>query len=257
MEKRLKLGISRIFRSSLRSCKSHTLSDVAKEPVFLPRDSRRIQSHPSNPPHSTFPSLCRPKSTKTIIRNKPKFQNRRSSPSDTDGRRCPPPSPASPFNSHQLEETEKKIKAKKFKGKEIVDTTVLSTSSDSRRFFSSDEEMLKETEPLFSSDSSSSISSSEYQRVRRRKAGNGIREVGFLPKARKFQESVAVVKSSDDPYGDFKRSMVEMIIENQMYTADDLEQLLGCFLSLNSPFHHQVIVEVFSEILEAIFPNCS
>ncbi|KAF8405192.1 hypothetical protein HHK36_010092 [Tetracentron sinense] len=69
----------------------------------------------------------------------------------------------------------------------------------------------------------------------------------------KVRESFAVVKKSEDPYEDFKRSMLEMILEKQMFEAKDLEQLLQCFLSLNSRHHHPVIVQAFSEIWEVLF----
>lgn len=69
----------------------------------------------------------------------------------------------------------------------------------------------------------------------------------------KVRESVAVVKRSEDPYADFKRSMVEMIVEKEMYGEDELEQLLQCFLSLNSRAHHGVIVRAFSDIWEVLF----
>ncbi|XP_059636646.1 transcription repressor OFP7-like [Cornus florida] len=69
----------------------------------------------------------------------------------------------------------------------------------------------------------------------------------------KATESFAVVKRSEDPYEDFKRSMLEMILEKQTFEADDLEQLLLCFLSLNSREYHGVIVEAFSEIWELLF----
>lgn len=77
--------------------------------------------------------------------------------------------------------------------------------------------------------------------------------VGRMGLEGKVKESVAVVKRSEDPYGDFKRSMVEMIVEKEMYGADELEQLLQCFLSLNSRAHHRVIVQAFSEIWNALF----
>ncbi|XVE94733.1 hypothetical protein REPUB_Repub02eG0034500 [Reevesia pubescens] len=69
----------------------------------------------------------------------------------------------------------------------------------------------------------------------------------------KVRESVAVVKKSEDPYEDFKRSMLEMILEKQMFEAKDLEQLLQCFLSLNSRQYHGIIVEAFTEIWESLF----
>ncbi|KAK2660509.1 hypothetical protein Ddye_007042 [Dipteronia dyeriana] len=68
----------------------------------------------------------------------------------------------------------------------------------------------------------------------------------------KVRESVAVVKKSVDPYDDFKQSMWEMILEKKMFEVKDLEQLLQCFLSLNSRHYHAVIVEVFSDIWEVL-----
>ncbi|KAJ4966443.1 hypothetical protein NE237_018292 [Protea cynaroides] len=69
----------------------------------------------------------------------------------------------------------------------------------------------------------------------------------------KVRESFAVIKKTEDPYEDFKLSMLEMIVEKQMFEARELEQLLHCFLSLNSRQHHGIIVEVFSEIWETFF----
>ncbi|XP_031399982.1 transcription repressor OFP7 [Punica granatum] len=71
--------------------------------------------------------------------------------------------------------------------------------------------------------------------------------------AAKVRESFAVVKRSDCPYEDFKGSMMEMIVEKEMFEEEDLEQLLLCFLSLNSSRHHGAIVAAFSEIWEALF----
>lgn len=69
----------------------------------------------------------------------------------------------------------------------------------------------------------------------------------------KVKESFAVVKKSEDPYEDFKRSMMEMILEKQMFEEEDLEQMLQCFLSLNSRHYHILIFSAFSEIKEAMF----
>ncbi|CAI9758375.1 unnamed protein product [Fraxinus pennsylvanica] len=69
----------------------------------------------------------------------------------------------------------------------------------------------------------------------------------------KVKESFAIVKRSKDPYEDFKNSMMEMILEKQMSEEKDLEQLLQCFLSLNSRNYHGIIIQAFSEIWEAIF----
>ncbi|CAI9093469.1 OLC1v1028971C1 [Oldenlandia corymbosa var. corymbosa] len=69
------------------------------------------------------------------------------------------------------------------------------------------------------------------------------------------EDSYAVEKSSSDPYGDFRTSMVEMIMEKQMFGAKDLRKLLDCFLSLNSSYYHNLIVEVFMEICDTLFED--
>lgn len=74
---------------------------------------------------------------------------------------------------------------------------------------------------------------------------------------KKVRESFAVVKKSEDPYEDFKRSMLEMVMGKQMFEASDLEELLQCFLTLNSRQYHGIIVEAFSEIWEILFSDHS
>lgn len=66
-------------------------------------------------------------------------------------------------------------------------------------------------------------------------------------------ESFVVVKNSQNPREDFKNSMMEMIMENKMFKAKDLEELLQCFLSLNSRNHHGAIIQAFSEIWHLMF----
>ncbi|KAJ6880789.1 hypothetical protein NC652_033971 [Populus alba x Populus x berolinensis] len=46
--------------------------------------------------------------------------------------------------------------------------------------------------------------------------------------------------------------MLEMILDTQIFEAEDLEELLQCFLSLNSRQYHGVIVQAFSEIWEVV-----
>ncbi|KAF9680825.1 hypothetical protein SADUNF_Sadunf06G0161700 [Salix dunnii] len=70
-------------------------------------------------------------------------------------------------------------------------------------------------------------------------------------------ESVAVEKDSDDPYLDFRHSMLQMILEKQIYSKDDLRQLLDCFLQLNSPYYHGVIIKAFTEIWNGVFSRRS
>ncbi|XP_020216576.1 LOW QUALITY PROTEIN: transcription repressor OFP2-like [Cajanus cajan] len=63
-----------------------------------------------------------------------------------------------------------------------------------------------------------------------------------------FPEGFAVVKSSLDPQRDFRDSMVEMIVENNICASKDLENLLACYLSLNSREYHDLIVKAFEQI---------
>ena len=60
--------------------------------------------------------------------------------------------------------------------------------------------------------------------------------------------SFAVVKSSFDPERDFRDSVVEMIVENNIRASKDLEELLACYLSLNSNEYHDLIVKAFEQI---------
>ncbi|KAG5591930.1 hypothetical protein H5410_042444 [Solanum commersonii] len=69
----------------------------------------------------------------------------------------------------------------------------------------------------------------------------------------RIEESIAVEKNTNDPYNDFRTSMLEMIVEKQIFGHKDLQRLLHCFLSLNSPSFHKIIFEVFSEICETLF----
>ncbi|XWS56048.1 hypothetical protein CRYUN_Cryun09bG0053200 [Craigia yunnanensis] len=66
-------------------------------------------------------------------------------------------------------------------------------------------------------------------------------------------ESLAVEKDSDDPYLDFRHSMLQMILEKEIYSKDDLKELLNCFLQLNSPYHHGIIIRAFTEIWNWVF----
>ncbi|KAK6782636.1 hypothetical protein RDI58_020432 [Solanum bulbocastanum] len=69
----------------------------------------------------------------------------------------------------------------------------------------------------------------------------------------RIEESIAVEKNTNDPYNDFRTSMLEMIVEKQIFGFNDLQKLLHCFLSLNSLSFHKIIFEVFSEICETLF----
>lgn len=61
-------------------------------------------------------------------------------------------------------------------------------------------------------------------------------------------DSFAVVKSSFDPQSDFKKSMVEMITANGITKAQELEELLACYLTLNDDVYHDTIIKVFRQV---------
>ncbi|XP_062217520.1 transcription repressor OFP8-like [Phragmites australis] len=69
--------------------------------------------------------------------------------------------------------------------------------------------------------------------------------------------SVAVVKQSDDPLGDFRRSMLQMIVENGIVAGEDLREMLRRFLALNAPHHHDAILRAFAEIWDDVFAAAS
>ncbi|PIN03422.1 hypothetical protein CDL12_24053 [Handroanthus impetiginosus] len=87
----------------------------------------------------------------------------------------------------------------------------------------------------------------------RRKTRKDRSETGF--KGTMIEESYPVEMSSVDPRSDFRESMVEMILEKQMFGAEELERLLLCFLSLNEVSYHGMIFDVFSEICQTLFSN--
>lgn len=66
-------------------------------------------------------------------------------------------------------------------------------------------------------------------------------------------ESLAVEKDSDDPYLDFRYSMLQMILEKQIYSKDELKELLNCFLNLNSSYYHGIILSAFTDIWKGLF----
>ncbi|CAN6274932.1 unnamed protein product [Urochloa humidicola] len=68
-----------------------------------------------------------------------------------------------------------------------------------------------------------------------------------------LEGSVAVVKQSEDPLGDFRRSMLQMIVENGIVAGEDLREMLRRFLTLNAPHHHDAILRAFAEIWDDVF----
>jgi uncharacterized protein (TIGR01568 family) len=85
-------------------------------------------------------------------------------------------------------------------------------------------------------------------RIASRKIQGCSRKSVSLSTNKTLSESFAVVKFSVDPQRDFKDSMVEMIVENNIRGSKDLEDLLACYLSLNSKEYHYIIVKAFEQI---------
>ncbi|KAK9947694.1 hypothetical protein M0R45_003307 [Rubus argutus] len=287
MENRFKLKLSRMFqKASLGTCRSRSLSDVIEKAVFLPQNY--ATDPPPPPPPRPFSSICRPKCS-SDPNHQPINHSCLISRSNTDVmlprrkifERCSPfvkpETPNSMFSHsnpfYQVHEsrsfrqrkktTNKKKKKKATKSSELF--AITSSSLESNHFYngwwSSSED--EETDTLFSSNTHTSDSSGSRRRLcstSRRKGHSFSRrrtssEMGLMPLQGKVKDSFAVVKKSSDPYNDFRTSMVEMIVEKQIFSGKDLEHLLQCFLKLNSPHHHRVIIEVFTEIWEALFSN--
>ncbi|KAG4194580.1 hypothetical protein ERO13_A06G062901v2 [Gossypium hirsutum] len=278
MENRFRLRISRMFRSSFGSCRTRKVSDVAEKVVFSLENHNKFRcmepSSMSPPKVRPLPSICKPRYPES---HQPTQDTRRKvsacyppfllSATDFDGRKCPPASPISPLNLFSNCEDfglyeKKKSLARKKKNNKRVHVKCKNMSSNSTSFSSSSHESVTysnnyggcrwwfssedETETLFSSRTLSSDSTESLRQ-----------HSNFRRRRNKVKDSFAVVKSSDDLYNDFKASMVEMIVEKQIFAAKDLEQLLQCFLSLNSHHHHRIIIEVFTKICKNLFSNWS
>ncbi|KAF5748591.1 pinin-like [Tripterygium wilfordii] len=291
MENRMKLRLSRMFRASFGSCRTRNIPDVIENAVFIPQDQTHVfrvfDPPPPSPKPRSFPSVCKPQTGP-----RQKVSDRYYSPlgfADTCGSTCTHVSPISPFMYYKKERKKSKDQrsGSKHKSKKSKKPRVKSTNREARLLSSSsrydsayyswlssddeddDEEM--DTHTLFSSrsttlssDSSGSLlrkSRCSRRMKRRERVGPRNREIGgsnALPLMDgRVKDSFAVVKKSSDPYNDFRTSMVEMIVEKQIFGAQDLEKLLQLFISLNSDCHHRIIVEVFTEIWEALFSDWS
>ncbi|KAH6777961.1 hypothetical protein C2S52_006534 [Perilla frutescens var. hirtella] len=87
-----------------------------------------------------------------------------------------------------------------------------------------------------------------YRRIQGRRSASSTSNSSSAASRRSISDSFAVVKASKDPRRDFKDSMVEMIVENNIKASKDLEELLACYLSLNSDEYHDLIINVFKQI---------
>ncbi|XP_028767840.1 transcription repressor OFP6-like [Neltuma alba] len=70
----------------------------------------------------------------------------------------------------------------------------------------------------------------------------------------KLSGSVVVEMKSENPYNDFKDSIIQMIMEREIYSASEVGELLQWFLKLNLPCHHQLILRAFADICQQASP---
>ncbi|KAL4284459.1 hypothetical protein GQ457_16G013820 [Hibiscus cannabinus] len=173
----------------------------------------------------------------------------------------PAPPPPTPDFSFIKIASLTKDKMEKLKGKASVSLSWRDTGETAEY---DETETLMSTSRSFRGDSSwFELAEGSHIEAKKKKLSNAkmVRSFGSKKQRRwraegKVGESVVVVKRSEDPYSDFKRSMMEMIREKQMLKAEELEQLLHCFLWLNSREHRGVIVEAFTHIWQALFSHC-
>lgn len=224
-ENRFKIRICRILRSPLASCKSKDqISDV-------------VDTHQAGGQRYQLIELFSPQSAPFSFRPTAAEESKLPflSP-DVGGRKCPPASPIiSPLNNPFYESIprEKKKATKKAPKRNCKKKCSVFAEFPECKYnglFSSDEEE--------EDDERARLFPGATMRRRSMEVGDGL----------------AVVKRSSDPYSDFRTSMVEMIVEKEIFAAEDLEKLLQCFLSLNSYHHHKVIIQAFAEIWEALLP---
>ncbi|KAI6703566.1 hypothetical protein NL676_012702 [Syzygium grande] len=90
-------------------------------------------------------------------------------------------------------------------------------------------------------DAKKANSKSTGARTKTKKGGAGNTKANRL-------ERFAVVKCSYDPQRDFRESMVEMIVERRIRRSEDMEELLTCYLTLNSDEYHDLIIKVFRQV---------
>lgn len=98
-----------------------------------------------------------------------------------------------------------------------------------------------------------SVSRSRRLKIKNRKTGScGTRKSSSKDEKKAcncfYSESFAMVKASVDPEKDFRDSMKEMIVENNIRASRELEELLACYLSLNSSQYHDLIIKAFEQI---------
>lgn len=60
-----------------------------------------------------------------------------------------------------------------------------------------------------------------------------------------FKNSICAVKLTREPFLDFRQSIAEMIVEVGVHDWEDMEELVYCYLELNSTDVHGFIANAF------------
>ncbi|KAJ6294751.1 hypothetical protein OIU76_022768 [Salix suchowensis] len=58
-------------------------------------------------------------------------------------------------------------------------------------------------------------------------------------------DTICAVKLSEDPFSDMRASISEMLQNVGVHDWDEMEELVYCYISLNSPDLHRVIADAF------------
>ncbi|URE41058.1 DUF623 domain containing protein [Musa troglodytarum] len=130
-----------------------------------------------------------------------------------------------------------------------ADTITLTSSSSS---FYGEEDVEVKMERSTSTPSFSELlrQLNELEHEREEKKGNPWSSGGG---GRGVEDSIVVVKETEDPLGEFRRSMLHMIVEKEIVDGAELRELLRRFLALNSQRHHRTILRAFAEIWDDVF----
>ncbi|KAI7753202.1 hypothetical protein M8C21_012333 [Ambrosia artemisiifolia] len=238
----IKSKLSKLLQSTFNSCLPNHTSDVSdhrtlagKTPTTTTNNNhRRLIELFSPKPQPLSSTLCKPRP----------HTSRLQSPAT-------PLFPVDRDNRVLHERTSKRDRKKKLQCRRRRCNATFSSVTDNYYYnwWSSEEDDQSDGKTTLFSRRSVSSDSFESVRKNRGKKG-GCRDCKATDVV--AMDGFAVAKDSSDPYEDFRTSMVDMIVEKEIFSVEELENLVECFLSLNSEEHHKVIFEVFAEIWETL-----
>lgn len=99
------------------------------------------------------------------------------------------------------------------------------------------------------------------QMIRERREARNHEEIRMIRREarreeKKFVIMMAMEKSSCNPREDFRVSMKQMIVVNQICEAKDLRRLLSHYVTMNPEEFRCVILEVFHQVCTDLFVYC-